>query len=66
MFCSVARVGVRFGTVYLMYVNFILGSVMVAERPPFGKELLPWLTICSLCIKSFVVLVISLFRFGQQ
>ena len=33
-----------------MSVLFILGSVKVAEWPPFGKELLPRLTICSLRI----------------
>ena len=28
----------------------ILGSVKIAEKPPFGKELHTWLTVCSLCI----------------
>ena len=26
--------------------------ILVAEWPPFGKELLIWFTICSLCIMS--------------
>ena len=30
--------------------SYYLSSVLVAEWPYFGKELLPWLTICSLCI----------------
>ena len=30
----------------------MLSSVYVAEWPPFGKELLTRLTICSLCIMS--------------
>ena len=34
----------------LMFVNIIFSSVWVAECPPFGKELLTRLTICSLCI----------------
>ena len=29
---------------------YYLSSVLVAEWPYFGKELLPRLTICSLCI----------------
>ena len=35
---------------YLKYVHIIYRSVWVAECPPFGKELLTRLTICSLCI----------------
>ena len=31
-------------------VSYCLSSVLVAEWPYFGKELLPRLTICSLCI----------------
>ena len=31
-------------------VSYYLSSVFVAEWPYFGKELLPRLTICSLCI----------------
>ena len=34
----------------LMFVHIIFSSVLVAEWPYFGKELLPRLTICSLCI----------------
>ena len=32
-----------------MFVNIISSPVYVAEWPPFGKELLYRLTICSLC-----------------
>ena len=34
------------------YLQIILSLVMVAEWPPFGKELLTWLTIYSLCHMS--------------
>ena len=37
-------------TFHLMCVHIIFSSVLVAEWPYFGKELLPRLTICSLCI----------------
>ena len=30
--------------------SYYFSSVLVAEWPHFGKELLPQLTICSLCI----------------
>ena len=30
----------------------ILGSVKITEKPPFGEELLTWLTVCSLCSVS--------------
>ena len=30
----------------------ILSSVKIAEKPPFGKDLLMRLTVCSLCIES--------------
>ena len=33
---------------HLMCVHTIFSSVLVAEWPYFGKELLPRLTICSL------------------
>ena len=33
-----------------MRVHIIFSSVLVAEWPYFKKELLPLLTICSLCI----------------
>ena len=43
--------GVRFPlTFHLMCVHIICSSVLVAEWPYFGKELLPRLTIYSLCI----------------
>ena len=35
---------------HLMFVNFIFSSVCIFEWPPFWKELLTRLTICSLCI----------------
>ena len=48
---SVACFGVRVSvTFHLIFVNIILSSVWDAEWPPFGKELLTRLTICSLCI----------------
>ena len=34
----------------LMCVHISFSSVCVAEWPPFGKELLTRLTICSFCI----------------
>ena len=37
--------------------------MLVAEWPYFGKELLPRLTICSLCIMTLCNLVISRFGF---
>ena len=44
----------------LMCVHIIFSSVWVAEWPPFGKELLTWLTIlCSLCILTIAFFVIS-------
>ena len=33
-----------------MFIHIILSSVLVAEWPPFRKEPLTRLTICSLCI----------------
>ena len=44
--------GVRVPLTYLhlMCVHIIFSSVLVGEWPYFGKELLPRLTICSLCI----------------
>ena len=35
-----------------MFVHITSSSVWVAERPPFGKELLTRLTICSVCIST--------------
>ena len=45
---SVACLSVRVLVTYVCSYYFI--SVSVAEWPPSGKELLTWLTICSLCI----------------
>ena len=39
-----------FGEIYLMFVHIIFDSFLVAEWPPFGKEPLTQLTICSFCI----------------
>ena len=39
-----------FGNVSPYVCHIIFSSVWVDEWPPFGKELLTWLTICSLCI----------------
>ena len=41
------------------YVQIDFSSVWVIEWPPFGKELPARLTLCSLCIFSFVILVIE-------
>ena len=53
---SVACLGVRVSvTVRLTFVNnIIFSSVSVAEWPPFGKQLLTRLTICSLCILDYL------------
>ena len=40
MVCAVARIDVSYGTVYLMYVQIMLGLVKVAEWPQFRKLLL--------------------------
>ena len=50
-------------TFHLICVHIIFSSVLVAEWPHFGKELLPRLTIDSLCIWLFVILDISRFGF---
>ena len=54
-------------TFHLIYVQIIFSSLKAAESewPPFEKGLLTWLTICSLCIKS-VILVISRFGFEDR
>ena len=44
--------------------GLILGSVIVAEWPPFGKELLARLTVCYLCLFLCVIPFIS--RFGLE
>ena len=46
--------GVRVSvTFHLMYVHIMFSSVCVAEWPPFLKELLTRLTICSHFILTF-------------
>ena len=46
---AVACFGVRVPlTFHLMCIHIIFSSVLVAEWPYFGKELLPRLTTCSL------------------
>ena len=50
-------------TFYLMLVHIISSSVWVGEWPPFGKELVTRIVICSLCILTtyvFVILVLVL------
>ena len=50
-------------TFHIMLVNINFNSVWVAERPPFGKELLTWVvTICSLCFLT--ICYISYFSFS--
>ena len=44
--------------------SYYLSSVLVAEWPYFGKELLPRLTICCLCILTLCNF--SYFRFGFE
>ena len=55
------RVSVTF---HLMFVHIIFSSINVAELPPFWKELLTRLTICSLCGLS--ITNFSNFRFGFE
>ena len=50
-------------TFHLMFVHIIFSSVLVAEWPPFGKVLPPWLTICSRLFRLFVILAVSRFGF---
>ena len=50
-------------TFHLMFVHIIYSSVWVAEWPPFGKELSTRMTICSHCILTICILVISWFGF---
>ena len=47
----------------LVCVYIMCSSVWVAEWPPLGKKLLTRLTICSLCILTNIILVISRFGF---
>ena len=51
-------------TFHLRCVHIIFGSVSVAERPLFGKQLLTRSTICSLCILT--ICNISYFLFGFE
>ena len=46
---------------HLMCIHIIFSLVSVAEWPPFGKKLLTWWTICSLCILT--ICNISYFQF---
>ena len=48
MVLSIARFSASFSAVFTLCI--ILGSLKVAEWPPFGKELLIQLTICPLCL----------------
>ena len=68
MVCYVVHFDVSFGTVYLMYVQIILSSIKVLEWPPFGKKLLPWLTVhvCSLYIMSICCFSCFPFLFRGQ
>ena len=50
-------------TFHFMFINIIFSSVWVAEWPPFGKELLTRLTICSLFVLTILILVISILVF---
>ena len=50
---SVSCFGVRVSAMFhFMFAHFSLSSVLVAEWPPFGKQLPARLTICSHCILS--------------
>ena len=40
-----------------VHVQIILDSVKVAECPPFGKELLTRLTVCTHCIAVLLIMV---------
>ena len=54
--------GVRVSvTCHLIFVHIIFSSFWVAEWPPFGKELLTRLTICSL--RSWTICNFSYFPF---
>ena len=46
-----------------MFFHNNFSSVWVGDWPPFEKELLTRLSLCSLCILIFVILVISHFGF---
>ena len=50
----------------LMCVQIVLGSVQVAEWPPFGKELLTRLTVFLFVLCMCVTLVIFQFGFDDR
>ena len=50
--------------VHLMFDHIIFSSVLVAEWPPFGKELPTRLTTCSNCILTICNL--NYFPFGFE
>ena len=54
-----------FGDVSPYVCSYHFSSVWFGEWPPFGKELLIRLTICSLCILTIIILVISRFGFER-
>ena len=35
-----------------MFVHYTFSSFLVADLPPFGKQLPAWLAVCSHCILS--------------
>ena len=47
---------------HLMFVNDTLSSVLVAEWPPFGKQLPTRLAICSHCL-LFICIFSFIFHF---
>ena len=52
--------GVRVSvTFHLMFVHIMFSLALVAEWPPFGKELLTWLNVCSLCILTIFPVLVS-------
>ena len=65
MVCPVACFDVSSRPVYLtyMFVQIILGSVKVAVWPPFGNQLLPPFTLCSLCNMSICCFIYFPFSF---
>ena len=59
---SVASFGIRVSVMFcLMCVHIMFSSLWVAEWPPFGKELLTWLTLFSLCILTTSICNFSYF-----
>ena len=51
-------------TFHLMFEQIVFRSVYVVEWPPFGKELLTRLTICSLCMLTICNFSYFPFCFG--